>query len=150
MSGPRSRHGDADAHLAGGTRVAVRHERGAQLVTHEDMLDRVLPPQRVVKPPVQRARDAKCSALVLTLDLQILGQRHKDLKNGMSVPPRLTLANILDLATKPAWALRALSGRKTFGNLVGVVNFGIGKTKSDATTHRIFFWHSGHDFPLLC
>jgi L-lactate dehydrogenase (cytochrome) len=79
-----------------------------------------------VKEMIQRAKDAKCSALVLTLDLQILGQRHKDLKNGMSVPPRLTLANILDLATKPAWALRALTGRKTFGNLVGHVKGGDG------------------------
>lgn len=70
---------------------------------------------------IQRAKAAKCSALVLTLDLQILGQRHKDIKNGMSVPPKLTLANIIDLATKPAWALRALSGRKTFGNLAGHV-----------------------------
>jgi L-lactate dehydrogenase (cytochrome) len=74
-----------------------------------------------VRELIQRAKAAKCSALVLTLDLQILGQRHKDLKNGMSVPPRLTLANILDLATKPAWALRALTGRKTFGNLAGHV-----------------------------
>lgn len=71
---------------------------------------------------IQRSKAAKCSALVLTLDLQILGQRHKDIKNGMSVPPKLTLANILDLATKPAWVLRALSGRKTFGNLAGHVN----------------------------
>lgn len=70
---------------------------------------------------IQRAKAAKCSALVLTLDLQILGQRHKDIKNGMSVPPKLTLANIMDLATKPGWALRALGGRKTFGNLAGHV-----------------------------
>ncbi|PUA18508.1 alpha-hydroxy acid oxidase [Glaciimonas sp. PCH181] len=74
-----------------------------------------------VKSLIERAKAAKCSALVLTLDLQILGQRHKDLKNGMSVPPKLTLANIIDLASKPAWALRALSGRKTFGNLAGHV-----------------------------
>ncbi|MFZ6848687.1 alpha-hydroxy acid oxidase [Undibacterium sp. RuRC25W] len=79
-----------------------------------------------VKEMIQRAKTAKCSALVLTLDLQILGQRHKDLKNGMSVPPKLTLANIIDLATKPAWALRALTGRKTFGNLVGHVKGGDG------------------------
>ncbi|MBC3869622.1 alpha-hydroxy acid oxidase [Undibacterium oligocarboniphilum] len=79
-----------------------------------------------VKEMIQRAKACKCSALVLTLDLQILGQRHKDLKNGMSVPPRLTLANIIDLATKPGWALRALSGRKTFGNLVGHVKGGDG------------------------
>ena len=70
---------------------------------------------------IQRAKAAKCSALMLTLDLQILGQRHKDIKNGMSVPPKLTLANMLDLATKPAWAMRALFGRKTFGNLAGHV-----------------------------
>lgn len=79
-----------------------------------------------VKEMIQRAKACKCSALVLTLDLQILGQRHKDLKNGMSVPPRLTLANIIDLATKPGWALRALGGRKTFGNLVGHVKGGDG------------------------
>jgi len=79
-----------------------------------------------VKEMIQRAKAVKCSALVLTLDLQILGQRHKDLKNGMSVPPKLTLANIIDLATKPAWALRALTGRKTFGNLVGHVKGGDG------------------------
>ena len=73
---------------------------------------------------IQRAKAAGCSALVLTLDLQILGQRHKDLKNGMSVPPKLTLANILDIGSKPAWALRALAGRKTFGNLAGHVTGG--------------------------
>lgn len=70
---------------------------------------------------IQRAKAARCSALMLTLDLQILGQRHKDVKNGMSVPPKLTLANLIDLATKPAWAARALLGRKTFGNLAGHV-----------------------------
>lgn len=79
-----------------------------------------------VKSLIERAKAAKCSALVITLDLQILGQRHKDLRNGMSVPPQLTLANIIDLATKPAWALRALGGRKTFGNLAGHVKGGDG------------------------
>jgi L-lactate dehydrogenase (cytochrome) len=77
-----------------------------------------------VKSMIDRAKAAKCSALVLTLDLQILGQRHKDLKNGMSVPPKLTLETLLDLATKPGWALRALSGRKTFGNLSGHITGG--------------------------
>jgi L-lactate dehydrogenase (cytochrome) len=77
-----------------------------------------------VKSMIERAKAAKCSALVLTLDLQILGQRHKDLKNGMSVPPKLTLDTLLDLATKPGWALRALSGRKTFGNLSGHITGG--------------------------
>lgn len=67
---------------------------------------------------IERAIAAKCSALVLTLDLQIQGQRHQDLKNGLAVPPRLTLANALDIATKPAWALRVLFGkRRSFGNL---------------------------------
>ncbi len=74
-----------------------------------------------VRDLIQRAKAVKCSALVLTLDLQILGQRHKDMKNGLSVPPQLTLANLLDLASKPGWAFRALAGRKTFGNLHGHV-----------------------------
>jgi L-lactate dehydrogenase (cytochrome) len=69
---------------------------------------------------VERAIAAKCSALMLTLDLQIQGQRHRDIKNGLAVPPKLTLANALDIATKPAWALKVLMGkRKTFGNLAG-------------------------------
>ncbi|PHK96318.1 alpha-hydroxy-acid oxidizing enzyme [Pseudoroseomonas rhizosphaerae] len=67
---------------------------------------------------VERAIAARCSALVLTLDLQIQGQRHNDIKNGLAVPPRLTLRNMLDVATKPRWALEVLRGRrKTFGNL---------------------------------
>lgn len=71
---------------------------------------------------IERAIAAKCSALVLTLDLQILGQRHCDIKNGMTVPPKITLANILDIAAKPAWMLSVLRGkRKTFGNLAGHV-----------------------------
>jgi L-lactate dehydrogenase (cytochrome) len=70
---------------------------------------------------VARAHAAKCSALVLTLDLQVQGQRHNDIKNGMTVPPRVTLKNVFDVATKPAWALSVLRGkRKTFGNLEGV------------------------------
>lgn len=67
---------------------------------------------------VERAIAAKCSALVLTLDLQIQGQRHNDIKNGLAVPPKLTLRNMLDVATKPAWAMKVLQGkRKSFGNL---------------------------------
>jgi L-lactate dehydrogenase (cytochrome) len=59
---------------------------------------------------------------VLTVDLQVLGQRHCDIRNGMTVPPRITLANVIDIATKPAWALSILRGkRKTFGNLAGQV-----------------------------
>jgi L-lactate dehydrogenase (cytochrome) len=71
---------------------------------------------------IERARAARCSALVLTLDLQVIGQRHKDLKNGLTAPPRPTLRNILNLATKPAWCLgMAGTRRRTFRNLVGHV-----------------------------
>jgi L-lactate dehydrogenase (cytochrome) len=69
---------------------------------------------------IDRAKAAKCSALVLTLDLQILGQRHRDIKNGLSAPPKPTLANLLNLATKPRWGLGMLgTSRRTFGNIVG-------------------------------
>lgn len=69
---------------------------------------------------IERAQEAKCSALMLTLDLQIQGQRHRDLKNGLAVPPRLTLGTALDVMTKPSWALNVLRGRrKSFGNLEG-------------------------------
>jgi L-lactate dehydrogenase (cytochrome) len=69
---------------------------------------------------IERARAAKCSALMLTLDLQILGQRHKDIKNGLSAPPKLTLPNLMNLATKPRWCLGMLgTKRRTFGNIVG-------------------------------
>ena len=69
---------------------------------------------------IERAKAAGCSALVLTLDLQVQGQRHRDLKNGLTVPPRLTLATALDVMTRPAWALNVLRGRrKSFGNLEG-------------------------------
>ncbi len=72
---------------------------------------------------IDRAKAANCKALVLTLDLQILGQRHKDLKNGLSAPPKLTLANILNIATKPRWALGMLgTKRREFGNIVGHVS----------------------------
>ena len=69
---------------------------------------------------IERAAAAKCSALVLTVDLQVLGQRHRDIKNGMTVPPEIRIGNIIDIATKPAWALSVLRGkRKTFGNIAG-------------------------------
>ncbi|HEX5784895.1 MAG TPA: alpha-hydroxy acid oxidase [Burkholderiaceae bacterium] len=71
---------------------------------------------------IDRAKAAHCGALVLTLDLQILGQRHKDLKNGLSAPPKLTLANMVNIATKPRWALGMLgTPRRQFGNIVGHV-----------------------------
>ncbi|GMV45048.1 MAG: putative L-lactate dehydrogenase [Pseudomonadota bacterium] len=71
---------------------------------------------------IERARAAGCDALMLTLDLQILGQRHKDLKNGLSAPPKLTLANIANMMTKPRWGLGMLgTRRRQFGNIVGHV-----------------------------
>ncbi len=69
---------------------------------------------------IDRAKAARCSALMLTLDLQILGQRHKDLKNGLSAPPKPTLANLVNLATKPRWCWNMLkTPRRSFGNIVG-------------------------------
>jgi L-lactate dehydrogenase (cytochrome) len=69
---------------------------------------------------IERAAAAKCSALVLTVDLQVIGQRHRDIKNGMTVPPQIRFKNILDIATKPRWALSIARGkRKTFGNIAG-------------------------------
>ena len=69
---------------------------------------------------VQRAKAAKCSALVLTLDLQVLGQRHKDVINGLSSPPKLTVKNMLNIATKPRWAFGMLATKnRQFGNIVG-------------------------------
>jgi L-lactate dehydrogenase (cytochrome) len=71
---------------------------------------------------LERAQKAGCKTLVLTVDLQVLGQRHRDIKNGMTVPPEIRIANLIDIATKPAWALSVLKGkRKTFGNLAGHV-----------------------------
>lgn len=71
---------------------------------------------------IDRAKAAGCSALVLTADLQVLGQRHKDIKNGLSTPPKPTLANLLNIATKPTWALEMLrTQRRGFGNIIGHV-----------------------------
>ena len=79
---------------------------------------------------IDRAKAAECSALVLTLDLQILGQRHKDLKNGLTVPPKLTLPVMLDLATKVRWGLEMMkTKRRTFRNIVGHVD-GVEDTSS--------------------
>src|SRR5260370_4556119 len=73
-----------------------------------------------IKALIERAIAAKCSALVLTVDLQVIGQRHADIKNGMTVPPEWTLSKFFDFATKPTWVARVLRGkRRTFGNLVG-------------------------------
>ena len=69
---------------------------------------------------IDRAAAAQCSALMLTLDLQVIGERRRDPRNGLTIPPRLTVRNAWDIASKPTWALRVLFGkRRTFGNLVG-------------------------------
>ena len=69
---------------------------------------------------IDRAKAANCSALMLTLDLQILGQRHKDIKNGLTAPPKMTVRNMIDLATKPKWCYHMMrTQRRTFGNIVG-------------------------------
>jgi L-lactate dehydrogenase (cytochrome) len=92
---------------------------------------------------IERAKAAKCSALVLTLDLQIQGQRHMDLKNGLTVPPRLTPGTILDVMTKPGWVLSVLSGRrKSFGNLEGQI-------PNAKTLKTLGEWISGQFDPTL-
>jgi L-lactate dehydrogenase (cytochrome) len=73
-----------------------------------------------IKSLIERAIAAKCNALVLTVDLQVIGQRHQDIKNGMTVPPEWSLSKLIDFASKPAWVSGVLQGkRRTFGNLAG-------------------------------
>jgi L-lactate dehydrogenase (cytochrome) len=75
-----------------------------------------------VRSLIERAAAAGCSALVVTVDLQVLGQRHCDIRNGLAVPPRLTIANLLDMAARPRWVMSVLRGKRyTFGNLAGHV-----------------------------
>ncbi len=82
----------------------------------------VLRDREFIERLIDRAKAANCSALQITLDLQILGQRHKDIKNGLSAPPKLTLPNILNMMTKPSWCLGMLgTSRREFGNIVGHV-----------------------------
>src|ERR1700752_100071 len=76
----------------------------------------------LIKARIERAIAAKCSALVLTLDLQVIGQRHQDIKNGMTVPPEWSMSKLVDFATKPGWVAGVLRGkRRSFGNIVGHV-----------------------------
>jgi len=92
-----------------------------------------------IKALVERAIAAKCSALVLTVDLQVIGQRHQDIKNGMTVPPEWTLSKFFDFATKPAWVAGVLRGkRRTFGNLVGHIKGTDGITALSAWTSSQF------------
>ena len=92
---------------------------------------------------IERAKSAKCSALVLTLDLQVQGQRHRDLKNGLAVPPRLTWATAFDILRKPGWALNVMtSKRRSFGNLEGRI------AKADSLT-TLSQWIAGQFDPTL-
>ena len=92
---------------------------------------------------IDRAKAARCSALVLTLDLQILGQRHKDIVNGLSAPPRMTIPNLLNLATKPRWCLGMLgTKRRTFRNIVG-------HAKGVADLTSLSSWTNGQFDPAL-
>lgn len=92
---------------------------------------------------IERARKAGCDALVLTLDLQILGQRHKDIKNGMTAPPKMTPYNLFDMARHPRWSLgMAMTRRRTFGNVVG-------HAKGVRTLSDIMHWSNENYDPLL-
>ena len=96
-----------------------------------------------VRALIERAIAAKCSALVLTVDLQVLGQRHSDLRNGMTVPPEIKIRNLIDIATKPGWAMSVLRGkRKTFGNLAGHV-------RGMENVHSLAQWIAGQFDPSL-
>src|ERR1700681_817649 len=90
----------------------------------------VMRDRKFIRALVERAKVAKCSALVLTVDLQVLGQRHRDIKNGLSVPPKMRIANLIDIATKPGWIISVLRAkRRNFGNIVGHVE-GVGDNTS--------------------
>jgi L-lactate dehydrogenase (cytochrome) len=92
---------------------------------------------------IARAKAANCSALVLTLDLQILGQRHKDLKNGLSAPPKLTLPNLVNMMTKPGWCWGMLNTRRrSFGNIVG-------HAKNVSNTSSLSSWTAEQFDPAL-
>jgi L-lactate dehydrogenase (cytochrome) len=96
-----------------------------------------------VRELIARAASAQCSALVLTVDLQVLGQRHCDVRNGMTVPPEIKIKNLIDIATKPAWALSVARGRrKTFGNLAGHV-------KGMENVNSLAQWIAGQFDPAL-
>ena len=92
---------------------------------------------------IERAKAAKCSALILTLDLQIQGQRHMDLKNGLTVPPKLTLGTMVDVMRKPGWTFNVIGGRrKSFGNLEGQI-------KGADTLLTLAQWIAGQFDPTL-
>jgi L-lactate dehydrogenase (cytochrome) len=96
-----------------------------------------------VRDLIDRAKAARCSALVLTLDLQIIGQRHKDIVNGLTAPPRMTIANLIDLATKPRWCVDMLkTKRRTFRNIIG-------HAKSVGDMSTLAAWTNGQFDPAL-
>src|SRR6266480_5618387 len=92
-----------------------------------------------IKALIERAIAAKCNAIVLTVDLPVIGQRHQDIKNGMSVPPEWSLSKLIDFATKPAWVSGVLQGkRRTFGNLAGHLKVGDDITELSSWTNSQF------------
>ena len=96
-----------------------------------------------VRDLIDRAKAARCSALVLTLDLQIIGQRHKDILNGLTAPPRMTIANLIDLASKPRWCVdMARTNRRTFRNVVG-------HAKNVGDMSSLAAWTNGQFDPAL-
>jgi L-lactate dehydrogenase (cytochrome) len=91
------------------------------------------------KSVIERARAANCSALFLTVDLPMRGQRHADIKNGLTVPPRLTARNLFDIATKPAWLIKVLLGRrKTFGNVEAYLKGRVGMEQAGEWSNQNF------------
>src|SRR2546430_16710510 len=103
----------------------------------------VMKDRGLVRALIERAAAARCRALVLTIDLQVLGQRHRDIRNGLTVPPEIRLKNLIDIPTKPAWALSALRGkRKTFGNISGHV-------KGRENVNSLSRWIAGQFDPAL-
>lgn len=99
----------------------------------------VLRDRDFVKRLMERAKAAGCPAMVLTLDLQVLGQRHKDIRNGLTAPPRLTISNILNMTTKPRWCYEMLrTKRRSFGNIVGHAQGVEDMSSLSAWTHQQF------------
>ena len=116
---PRIRH---PVHPQHHEHLLDRGRRGAHNQRRSGFSSYVMRDREFIGRLIDRARAAKCGALVFTLDLQIIGQRHKDIKNGLSAPPKLTANTLLDLVGTPRWCWQMLRTRRpSFGNLVGHV-----------------------------